>query len=247
MRVSHIALVAAVALGAVTWKAFADDVKPGDIPAAVKATLDREAPGATIKRIDVEEEHGKRAFEFLIVRNGKTEEITIGADGTLLGREGAEEDEKGEAAKGDEEAAVPEGAVPAVVRNAAARILSPAAPTGYTKETKDGVDIYEVEYAVEGGKGSLSFTGDGEFLEREEHAASVPAAVLKRIAAMHPGATVEGAEVVRIRYFELKVKVGDRTHEVKIDAAGRVFGGKHAGGEEDEEDEKDEGAEHKGR
>ena len=41
MRVTTIALVAAAALGAAAWNAFADDMKPGDLPAAMAAAVRR--------------------------------------------------------------------------------------------------------------------------------------------------------------------------------------------------------------
>lgn len=133
------------------------------------------------------------------------------------------------------EAPVPESAVPAAVRAAAARVLAGVVPTGWTKESENGVDVYEAEYAVEGGKGSVSFTGEGEFLEREEHVASVPARVLERIGALHPGASVVSSAVVRRRYFEMKIKVGDKTHEVIVDAAGTVLAEEGADDEDDDE------------
>jgi hypothetical protein len=134
----------------------------------------------------------------------------------------------------DEEAPVGADAVPAPVRAAAARILGQAPVVRWTKEVEDGVEVYEADFAGEGGLGSLSFSADGEFLEREERVGAVPAAVTKKIGALHPGATVEASEVVRSRWFEVKVRVGDKTHEMRIDAAGRVL--------PDDEDDRDDAA-----
>lgn len=63
-----------------------------DAPGAVQATIKKEAGSGEVKEIEKETENGRVVYEAEVVTNGKTEEITVGEDGTLLGRE-AEDDE----------------------------------------------------------------------------------------------------------------------------------------------------------
>ena len=230
MRLRLLAPALALVLLPFAWKAVADDAKPADLPAAVRERVEKEAPGARVKGVEIQEKNGRRVYEVTVVRDGKSEELAIAADGMLLGRDADDED--------DDEAPVAESAVPAVVRAGVAKVLGGTPVKAWTKETQDGVDVYEAEYAVDGGKGSVSFSGEGEFLEREEHVAVVPAAVLKRIGTLHPGASVVSSEVVRRRYFEMKIKVGAETHELVVDAAGTVLGERSGADEDDEKDEK---------
>ena len=68
-----------------------------DAPAAVQATIQKEAGAGRIKEIERETENGKTVYEAEVVTNGKTEEISVSEDGTLLGRESedAEDDDDG--------------------------------------------------------------------------------------------------------------------------------------------------------
>jgi len=67
------------------------------VPAAARATLMREAGGATIKNVDKEDDHGRAIYETDVMVNGKNWEIKVDADGKLIGKKlDNEEDEKGE-------------------------------------------------------------------------------------------------------------------------------------------------------
>jgi len=212
----------AIAVGAFTARA-GDAPSAPDVPPAVKAGLEKVAPGAVVRKVEVEQEDGKTAYEFLIVVGGKTEEITLALDGTLLSREAEEAGDEGDEG---EEAPVDEKAVPAPVRAAAATVLGATPATRYTKEAKDGVEIYEVEFVRAGHKASAAFTAAGELLEVEVAAdvASLPEAVRKRLEAVAPGAKIDHADSVRRVYYEVKVKLADGTvREFKVDAAGQVL------------------------
>jgi hypothetical protein len=56
------------------------------VPAAVKATLVKEARGAAIKSVDKEGEGAKTVYEADVVINGQNWEIKVGPDGKLLGK-----------------------------------------------------------------------------------------------------------------------------------------------------------------
>ena len=68
-----------------------------DVPAPVRATLQREAQGATITTVDKEESHGKTIYETDVTLNGKNWEIKVDPTGKLIGKKLDEESkEKGE-------------------------------------------------------------------------------------------------------------------------------------------------------
>jgi hypothetical protein len=54
-----------------------------ELPAAVAATVDREAKGATIKGFATEREHGQTMYEAETVVNGRTRDIEIAQDGRV--------------------------------------------------------------------------------------------------------------------------------------------------------------------
>jgi uncharacterized membrane protein YkoI len=67
------------------------------VPAPVRATLMREAGGATIKTVDKEESKGKVIYETDVMVNGKNWELKVDADGKLISKKlDEEEGEKGE-------------------------------------------------------------------------------------------------------------------------------------------------------
>ena len=66
----------------------ADERVPLDqVPAAVRATLERETRGAAIGEVEREEEDGRTVYEAKATVDGKRYEYTVAADGTLVGRE----------------------------------------------------------------------------------------------------------------------------------------------------------------
>lgn len=63
------------------------------VPAAAKATIEREGKGATIKELYKETEGGKLVYGAEIVRDGKASEIHVSGDGTVTKREAGEHEE----------------------------------------------------------------------------------------------------------------------------------------------------------
>jgi uncharacterized membrane protein YkoI len=70
-----------------------EEVSIDQVPAAVKATILREAKGAAIKEIEKETKNGKTVYEAEFVVGGKEIEIKVSADGTLLKREVEDDDD----------------------------------------------------------------------------------------------------------------------------------------------------------
>ena len=77
--------VIAVAMIAVAALAHAADQKTTlkNLPPAVKATVDAESKGATIKGISSEKEGGKTVYELETLVNGRTRDLMIDASGKV--------------------------------------------------------------------------------------------------------------------------------------------------------------------
>ena len=63
------------------------------VPAAVKATIEKEAAGAEIREVEMETEDGVTVYEAGVTIDGQEVDITVAADGALLGKEVEDEDE----------------------------------------------------------------------------------------------------------------------------------------------------------
>ena len=70
-------------------------VRLAECPGPVQKTIEREAGAGRILEIERELEQGKTVYEAEVVIDGQEHEITVAADGTLLGKdqEGAEDDD----------------------------------------------------------------------------------------------------------------------------------------------------------
>jgi hypothetical protein len=98
-------LAGLMTLGAASLALGDDDenVNLDDLPAAVKATILKEANGATIKEIEREKgKDGKIVYEAEWIENGKEVEITVAEDGTLLEREEEDADDDADDDDGDD-------------------------------------------------------------------------------------------------------------------------------------------------
>lgn len=127
---------------------------------------------------------------------------------------------------------------PQAVQDAVASYTTPDQVKEVECETEDGVTVYEIAYATADGEASVVLSAAGELIETE-HAvgeATLPAAVREALAGRYKDAKVVEADAVTLRYFEVKVKVGDNVREVKILPSGRVAGDDESGDDEDDED-----------
>jgi hypothetical protein len=69
-------------------------VSMDQVPAAVKATLEREAKGGSIGPVTSETEKGKTFYEAEIDRNGKKSYVHVAPDGKVMKRESARREAK---------------------------------------------------------------------------------------------------------------------------------------------------------
>lgn len=65
-----------------------------DVPAAVRATLERESAGGKVTEIERELKHGKTVYSADVTVNGQEWDITVAEDGTLLSKEKEKADKK---------------------------------------------------------------------------------------------------------------------------------------------------------
>jgi uncharacterized membrane protein YkoI len=80
------ASVLGVALSPGRAMADTDDVKFEELPAAVQQTVKREVKNGKITDIERDDENGKPIYEIEFDLNGKSWELDVAADGTLLQR-----------------------------------------------------------------------------------------------------------------------------------------------------------------
>ncbi len=69
-------------------------VTMNDLPAAVRATLDRESAGGRVSEIERETKKGRTVYSADMVVNGVAWDIAIAEDGTVLSREKERDGEK---------------------------------------------------------------------------------------------------------------------------------------------------------
>jgi uncharacterized membrane protein YkoI len=69
-----------------------------ELPAPVQSALKQEAQGGDIQEVRKEKEHGKVIYEAEVVNNGKGRDIEVSAEGKILERGKAHDEEKEKAA-----------------------------------------------------------------------------------------------------------------------------------------------------
>lgn len=90
--VSIVLLLAICALGATSccmekWHEKDVTVNIDQVPAAVKATIEKEANGAKTEEIEKEMQDGKEVYSVDIVADGKKTEVKMDARGKVIARE----------------------------------------------------------------------------------------------------------------------------------------------------------------
>lgn len=69
-------------------------VAMNDMPAAVRATLDRESAGGTVTEVEKEVKKGKTVYSADMVINGVAWDIEVAEDGTVISKEKEKAGEK---------------------------------------------------------------------------------------------------------------------------------------------------------
>ena len=79
-----VAVLAATFLGAANAAAQEQHVKRSDLPAAVQQTVAEESKGATIRGYTSEVEGGQREYEVEMTVHGRSRDVTIAPDGSVI-------------------------------------------------------------------------------------------------------------------------------------------------------------------
>ncbi|HUI06818.1 MAG TPA: PepSY-like domain-containing protein [Verrucomicrobiae bacterium] len=129
----------------------AQKVRLADLPTPVRATIDKEFPGARIDRIEKEKERGKIVYDVEANWKGKHVEMDVAGDGTVLTREES----------------VPFASLPAAARAVAEKYFGSATGLQASKEVENSKTFYEVEGKKDGKKTALKLTEDGKQTETD--------------------------------------------------------------------------------
>ena len=208
-----------------------EEVSLRQVPAAVRATIEKHAGQGEIVEIEREMEGGQVVYAAEVIVNGKEMEFLISATGEYLGAEVEDEDgDEDEEGEYDDEESIPWEQLPQAVQDALGKALPDVQITELTQEVEDGFLVYEAAYETNGREHELELTEGGEIIETEEQIApsSLPPAILARSQDQFPDAKITEAERVVVTFYEIELKAAGKEHEIKILANGRVL--------EDEED-----------
>ena len=224
-------------IGMVTLMARAEDeheeeVTLDQVPAAVKATILREAAGGRITEIERETKDGKTAYEAEFMLDGKEIEIKVAPDGTLLHRE-----VEGE---GDDEDDLTIDQVPQPARGALLKLAGGAKIIKAERENERGILVYEAEWVVNGTKHEAAVTTDGALIETEEIVPleRLPEAVRAAIAKHFPANAELTVEKKMIVVYEVEATIDGKEREVIVFPTGSVRQ-EHDDDDDDDEDDDD--------
>ena len=228
-------------ISTVSLVAWAEDEREEEItleqvPAAVRATILKEAAGAKITEVERETKNGKTVYEVEFLRNGREIEIKIAPDGTVLSREIEHE--------GDDEDDLTIDQVPEPARAALLKLAGGATINKAEREKEHGVVVYEAEWTARGIQHEAVVTADGTLIEIEEiiPVEKAPTAVRAAIAKhFGPNAKVV-VERKMIVVYEIETRIDGKEKELLVFPTGRVHedhGDDHEDDDEDDEDDED--------
>ena len=104
MKTAWLTVVAFVMSPLAGWSAEKAETRfsMDQLPAAVKATIEKETAGAKIEEIEKESEGGKSFYEAEFEKNGHMSYIHVAEDGKVLKRETAAQERKGKGREKEE-------------------------------------------------------------------------------------------------------------------------------------------------
>ena len=101
MKIAWMAALALFLLPVAGWSVEKKEqhVSLDQLPAPVKASIEKESAGGKVGEIEKETEHGRTFYEVEIVRDGTESYVHVAQDGKVLKRESAAEERKAEGAE----------------------------------------------------------------------------------------------------------------------------------------------------
>lgn len=242
LLVSGLSVVCALTVAALA-QSKEERVSLEQVPAAVKATILREAAGAEIKEIELETENGKQVYEAEFVRNGKMIEISVAPNGTLLETEGENGGDSAKSKQGaeaqEQEREVAEAEVPAAALATLKRLAGQAKLTEFAEEIEHGSTFYEGSWKNEAGHNiDALVTPEGYIVEIEEHIPinEVPPSVLEAAKKLAGKDAQFYCEKTTVTLYELKFRKDGKRYEVLFTTDGRAVEKEIEEGDEDEDD-----------
>jgi uncharacterized membrane protein YkoI len=213
-------------LGMLTLVAWAQSgqekqVSLDQVPAAVKATILKESAGGEIKEVEVETESGKTYYEAEFVRDGKTIEIKVAPDGTLVEKE----EEKQKVKSEEQERTVTEAEVPAPALAALKKLAGGAELTEFAEEIEHGSTFYEGSWkTADGSNVGTLVTSTGDLVEIEEQLKpeQVPAAILAAVRKLSGPDAPLFCEKKTMILYEVKFRKDEQRHEILYTPDGRT-------------------------
>jgi|GEM_PF-915803 len=200
-----------------------------EVPSGVRAVIEKNAEGGEIKEIEMNNKEGKIFYSADIVKGGKTLELSVAADGTLMKEENEEEgkDEQGGEQKIDYKD------VPQAVKNVAEKNLGATGPFTASVEMEEGAKVYEVQTEKDGMASSVNVAEDGTLLEIEKQipASEAPKSILSGLEEKFPKAKVQKITLVQKFSYEVEVLVNK---EIKISPTGEIKKDKGEEGKKEE-------------
>ena len=226
-----------------------EEVSLEQVPAAVRAAIEKHAGQGEIVKIERETEDGRVVYEAEVIVNGKEVEFQVSATGEYLGAEAEDEDkDKDEDEDGDEdgdededdddedddhegkgaedeEESVAWNQLPPAVQDALRAALPNVKKAEYARETEDGFVVYEAEYKADGTEHAVKVTEDGQIIETEEQLApsALPSAIVARLRKQFPDAEIKKAERVVVTFYEIELEAGGKEREIRMFANGQVL------------------------
>lgn len=206
-----------------------EEVTLDQVPAAVKATILKEAAGGKITEIERETKKGKTIYEAEFILDGDEIEIKVAPDGTLLSREVEHE--------GDDDDDISLDQMPGPARAALLKLAAGAKIIEAEREREHGTVVYEAEWIVNGTEHEAKVTADGALIETEEvvRLKDLPAAVRAAIAKHFPAKSKVKVEKKTIVIYEVEARIDGKERELLVFPTGRV----HEGHDEDHDDDHD--------
>jgi uncharacterized membrane protein YkoI len=151
-----IALILAAGLTTLTSAKEDEKTEPTltvkDLPAAVRATVEKLTTGGQVTKIDKEDENGKVVYDIEATVKGKDMEFDIAADGKVL----------------TSEESVDYASLPAAVRATAEKFFGSAKDLKAAKELEDGKTSFEVEGKKGDETTALKIDASGKQLEEKK-------------------------------------------------------------------------------
>jgi uncharacterized membrane protein YkoI len=216
-------------------------VSLSQVPPAVRATIEQQAAGAEIKKIELGDENGKQIYEVELLKGGQEQGFKVAADGTFLGseeEEKAEQHEQQGEEKGKEESKqeIAYETLPDAVKSAAEQYLGTQGEFKAEKETEAGLVVYGVAVNKNGLEQSIEVTENGTVTEFEKQipVSELPPALLSGIEKEYPNATVEKAKSVEKFSYAVELMENGKKKEIHL-LSNEKIKGKHEKEEKGEE------------